>query len=135
MIDDLTGDEELTDFPEVPGRHRSYEREMPAEIFDYLHGMTILVTAVGHKILSDLSKAGRDTRRHSSLHTCFVAVKFLNDYGRDQQPYLSPADEYAQSDDPALPVSKLRKVEQDRGTKARKGRAQTGGAKEVSLGR
>jgi hypothetical protein len=111
LLDDLTGDEELTDFPEVPGRHSSDEREMSAEVFDDLHGMTIVDTAVGHEILADLPKPGRDTGRHRRLHAGFVAVEFLNDYGRDQQLYFSFADEYPQSDDPALPISTLRKVE------------------------
>ncbi|MBG0741729.1 hypothetical protein IV500_20440 [Paeniglutamicibacter antarcticus] len=111
MLDDLTGDEELTDFPEVSGRHRSDEREMPAEVFYDLDGMTIVVTAVGHEILADLPKPCRDTGRHRRLHTGFVAVEFVNDYGRDQQLYLALAYEYPQSHDPALSVSTLRKVE------------------------
>ena len=85
LLDDLTGDEELTDFPEVPGRHRSDERGMPADVFDDLHGMTIVVAAVGHEILSDLPKPARDTGRHRRLYAGFVAVEFFNDYGRDQQ--------------------------------------------------
>ena len=114
-LDDLTGDEELTDIPEVPGRHRADEREVPAEVFDDLHGMSIVVAAVGHEVMADLLEPARDAGRHRRLHAGFVAVELLNDHGRNQQLHLSLTNEYPQSDDPALPISTLRKVETCRG--------------------